>query len=1069
MRKATVMLTGIVIILCLFIGVVSVISVPVTADELDNDKEQSIKNIIGPGMIEEINNGKTGLRVIEDQYIYVDDEWRNFTDVVNLNFDDINNKINVEVGSQHYSIDFIIDYDGSKETFNDKVSSKNDMDLSVKITKTKNKIVFDPTFTTGDLNAKEMKFGFNITSKDKLLINNNLSIQMNEVTFDFSAMETKQGYELTEEQGVIYVKVNEGVNVLDPDLHITNSSFMFGNHEYDYVDIEEGGILTIQGCGGDCSDGKGFLNLTVTNWINVSGNGTINGRGDWYVYTSEGGFANGGHDLNGFGQGGGTFGNVGANSGGAGGAGHGGLGGNGGAGGGSAGTAGGKAYGNLTWRYLYNASETGPLQIFRGSGGAEAVDEASHYAEASNGGSGLRIKADEIIVSGFINVSTTFASIAGSPHDNGGAGGGSGGLIILDGNTVNLDGGSFEAFGSRGGDGVSGITGGGGGGAGGRIKIFYHSLVNTSTHYDVTGGTGGLGFNGGGAGQDGEDGTIYFELTADVILPVSFTHNLTEEYPNNVSVLFNFTDDTSTDSFSINDTTNFEINKTGFLFNKTHLQPQKNVYWLQIAVNDSTNQTVFTEIWINITDEEAPAVTTHNLSRNYPTNISVQFNFTDNYLTDSFSVDNTTNWEINKTGFLFNKSFIKPQLLPHELKITVNDSLNNTKFVQILINVTDSTLSIIVLTQPENATYNGTSDLDLNFTATHFNIDSCYYTRNETDTPHRISCSNQLVIPMLSGRNNLTLWVNTSTNSTNSTHIAFTTNVNSTTIHTQDLTSNTANTAVTVWVFYNLTNGTSIIDTVTTPCSVTGEISGDMNWDNTNQRYERSDTLGSAKTNANVTITCSKITYQTQVSIDYFNITSATTTTTIDGGGGGGGGGGIPIGTFDVDLSPPVITIDITPESVKRIQFTIFNPSETDQTISCEFIGQEPDMEAPDWFGFIDENNDLHDKTILSIIPGARRTVNAMVEVPEEFSWNERDEPVFVNIECQNNGVIDSVTVKMIEFISISEILGTPLFVIPNIIPLIGGMVITVMWLILILTIVGIFIWYSSIYNGGSL
>ncbi len=179
--------------------------------------------------------------------------------------------------------------------------------------------------------------------------------------------------------------------------------------------------------------------------------------------------------------------------------------------------------------------------------------------------------------------------------------------------------------------------------------------------------------------------------TGDSNAPAITAHNLTAEYPTNISILFNFTDATTTDTMSINDTTNFEMNKTGFLFNISYLTPLISFrrYWLNITANDSFNNTGSVEIWINITDTTDPTITTHNLSVTHPANVSVLFNFTDAVGTDTMSINDTTNFEMNKTGFLFNISFLSAG--QHWLNISANDTSNNTADVEVWINVSSTT------------------------------------------------------------------------------------------------------------------------------------------------------------------------------------------------------------------------------------------------------------------------------------------------------------------------------------------------------------------------------------------
>ena len=86
----------------------------------------------------------------------------------------------------------------------------------------------------------------------------------------------------------------------------------------------------------------------------------------------------------------------------------------------------------------------------------------------------------------------------------GGAGGGSGGPILLASPTI-INTGVISSNGGNGGNGYPSIGGGGGGGAGGVMGFIYTSLTDTGT-IQASGGTGGTGAN---SGTNGLAGRIY--------------------------------------------------------------------------------------------------------------------------------------------------------------------------------------------------------------------------------------------------------------------------------------------------------------------------------------------------------------------------------------------------------------------------------------------------------------------------------------------------------------------------------------------------------------------------------
>jgi hypothetical protein len=248
--------------------------------------------------------------------------------------------------------------------------------------------------------------------------------------------------------------------------------YLTGEHHYDNVIIVNNGTLALVEFGGSNVD-QGILRLFCDS-IFIDETSSINGNGD------------GGQ----FGAGIGGYGSAGTGAGLYSGGGGGSFGGQGGLGGGDMPGTGGSIYGTHD-------------QLNRGSRGG-----AGYYAtsiETGFGGGAIYVNARSGNILGSI---TSNGNNAGYQND-GGCGGGSGGMIWLDIEYLSLSG----ILSANGGNGsIKGQSyqeyGGGGGGGGGRISINSKSFIDTGL-LSVTGAAGADNGNG-YPGLDGEDGTIYY-------------------------------------------------------------------------------------------------------------------------------------------------------------------------------------------------------------------------------------------------------------------------------------------------------------------------------------------------------------------------------------------------------------------------------------------------------------------------------------------------------------------------------------------------------------------------------
>lgn len=143
---------------------------------------------------------------------------------------------------------------------------------------------------------------------------------------------------------------------------------------------------------------------------------------------------------------------------------------------------------------------------------------------------------------------------------------------------------------------------------------------------------------------------------ADTTPPVftEIPHNRTlEYYVESLSVQVNATDDTAIDQFYINDTTNFNISFDGSLINNTLLSI--NGYYLTIFVNDTSNNTAFFVMNINVTNspptQGTPVLNTTDPSTNDTNQNLTAYNISTEDLNGDL-VKNIFNWQLNGSSIL---------------------------------------------------------------------------------------------------------------------------------------------------------------------------------------------------------------------------------------------------------------------------------------------------------------------------------------------------------------------------------------------------------------------------------
>ena len=146
----------------------------------------------------------------------------------------------------------------------------------------------------------------------------------------------------------------------------------------------------------------------------------------------------------------------------------------------------------------------------------------------------------------------------------------------------------------------------------------------------------------------------------DTILPVfNNLSNQTLQYKTDLGYIINATDSSGIDCFTVNDTTNFNINCSGYLRNNTLLNV--GLYWLNITVNDTLGNRDSALMWVNITDTTAPIVTLNTPATNYTNDSAIQINITFNCsATDNVALTNISLYITNNlnTSFSLNQTTI---------------------------------------------------------------------------------------------------------------------------------------------------------------------------------------------------------------------------------------------------------------------------------------------------------------------------------------------------------------------------------------------------------------------------
>ncbi len=190
----------------------------------------------------------------------------------------------------------------------------------------------------------------------------------------------------------------------------------------------------------------------------------------------------------------------------------------------------------------------------------------------------------------------------------------------------------------------------------------------------------------------------------------------------------NATDNVGISQYNLNDTSIFTIDNNGVISNITAIP--LGIYWLNISVNDTSNNVLSHVIQINITDLSAPtwieAPTNQIIDYGIP--FSYDLNATDNVGISQYNLNDTSIFTIDNNGIISNITTIPLGI--YWLNVSVNDTSNYVLSLVIQINITDLSAPTWIETPTNQIIDYGTLfSYDLNATD---NVGISQYNLNDT-------------------------------------------------------------------------------------------------------------------------------------------------------------------------------------------------------------------------------------------------------------------------------------------------------------------------------------------------
>jgi len=267
---------------------------------------------------------------------------------------------------------------------------------------------------------------------------------------------------------------------------------------------------------------------------------------------------------------------------------------------------------------------------------------------------------------------------------------------------------------------------------------------------------------------------------SNVFQDINLTNSLQYELDNSN---YFFTLRVEHDSYSCNpfsantkyDTTTIHTGKIGEIDSAIYFASRENA---NVSARPSLNITYTAAAG----DSVNPNITMNTpLNQTYNTN-SINFNVTalDETAMDScwYSLDaGTTNITMLNTTSLsdYNSTNASMTQGSHTANFYCNDSANNINNTESVTFFIDSIFPLISIATPANNTFTTNTGLNVNYTASDTNLDSCWYSNDSMSlNTTQAGCINITTITWSEGQHNVTIWVNDSANNVNSSSVTFT-------------------------------------------------------------------------------------------------------------------------------------------------------------------------------------------------------------------------------------------------------------------------------------------------------
>ena len=198
--------------------------------------------------------------------------------------------------------------------------------------------------------------------------------------------------------------------------------------------------------------------------------------------------------------------------------------------------------------------------------------------------------------------------------------------------------------------------------------------------------------------------------------------------------------------YAVNDSTNFQINTTGSIKNKTGLS--LGIYWINISLNDTLNNKNSTIFFVNVTDLIAPFLNVTNPlnSTNFTTtNTEVNYTVSDEtglsvceWSKDFGATNNSLTCGTNVTGQTWDEGL-------NTIFVYANDTANNKNSSSVTFRV-DTTPPALNITSPFNSTNFSTSSVLINYTLSDAGVglQSCEWSKDFGATNNSLTCGTNI-------------------------------------------------------------------------------------------------------------------------------------------------------------------------------------------------------------------------------------------------------------------------------------------------------------------------------------